>query len=120
MKPKTALARTYRRLRLERQPKGDGTVCWMVLDESDSGTGVFGDEADGRDHYEKTVMFRALELLDPEYDWHELDWHELKGTAAERVEAMLAWRGEIEKARAETEGFHALVRMFAASAGKGS
>lgn len=112
MKPKTALSRAYKELRLERQPKPDGAVCWMVLDRTDSGNGVYGDEEAGRRHYEKCVMFRALACIDGEYDWHEHDWHTLDGPAAERVAKMVEWRAEHEEAMAEVAGYRALVHLM--------
>lgn len=111
MKPETAIRRARAAYRLERRDSADG-ICWMVLDATNSGNGVYGEEADGRNHYEKTIMFRALEMLDSEYDWHDFDWHRLSGSAETRVAQMLEWRKEQEEARAAVEPYHALVRAM--------
>lgn len=120
MKPKTAIARAYKELRLVRDDRTDGTTCWWVYDASNNGTGVFGGEEDGQRHYEKSVMFRALAMIDSDYDWHDLDWHTLSGPADARVMQMVEWRAEQEKAAAEVEGFRALMHLARAAVVRGS
>lgn len=83
----------------------------MVFDATNSGNGVYGDEARGRDHFEKSVMFCALEMMDPEYDWHEHDWHTLTGPAEQRVAKMLEWRAEYEQACRDVAPYRALVSL---------
>lgn len=119
MEPKTALKTAYKELRLEERTGQIEGTCWMVLDTTNSGSGIFGDEAAGRSHYEKCVMFQALDMIDPEYDWHMHDWHTLDGPATERVAQMLEWRREQEEARAEVEGIHALAAMMVRASKKG-
>lgn len=111
VKPETAIRRARAAYRLERRDGADGT-CWMVLDATNSGNGVYGDELAGFNHYQKTIMFRALEMIDSDYDWHEFDWHMLDGAAETRVAQMLAWRAEEEEARASVEPYHALIRAM--------
>jgi hypothetical protein len=103
-----------RRYRLEARPTADGSgqTAWMVLDRTNSGSGVYGDEIAGRSNYEKHIMFRALEALDHKHDWHEYDWHTLTGTAENRVRQMLAWRTEQEAAAREVAGIRALVHLM--------
>jgi len=115
MKPKTAVARAYKELRLQREDRPDGETCWWVFDADNDGQGVFGTEEDGQRHYEKSVMFRALARIDPEYDWHELDWHTLTGPAGERVDQMVEWRREQEEAAKEVEGYRALMHLARAA-----
>lgn len=115
MKTKTAVARAYKELRLVRDDRPDGETCWWVYDRADSGQGIYGDEEAGRKHYEKSVMFLALEMVDKEYDWHELDWHTLDGPALERVEKMVEWRREQEEAEADLEGYRALFDLARAA-----
>jgi hypothetical protein len=115
MTPATAVKRARARWRLERQDRPNGETCWMVLDRTNSGHGIYGDEAAGRAEYEKHIMLRALEMIDPEHDWHEYDWHTLTGPIEERVARMLAWRAECEKARAEVLAVDVLVRALVRS-----
>ena len=85
MSPQSALRRARRELRLVRgEDSRDGQPCWMVYDLHNNGRGIYGDEAKGQDEYQKRLMFRALELIDPEHDWHEYDWHLLSGPAADQ------------------------------------
>lgn len=115
------VARLRREWRLERRGPdrrhtGTDDPCWMVLDRTNSGHGIYGDEAAGQSHYEKHIMFRALEALDPKHDWHEYDWHTLTGPAEDRVRQMLAWRAESEDAAREVAGINALVHLICRSA----
>jgi len=84
----------------------------MTLDDTNSGSGVPGDETRGKDNYEKIVMFKALELYDPGHDWHEYDWHLLKGPAEERCAALIARRKECEQARTEIDPILAMARAM--------
>ena len=72
--------------------------------------GIYGDEAKGQDEYQKRLMFRALELIDPEHDWHGYDL--LSGPAADRVTAMLERRRECEAASADVDAWTALARAM--------
>ena len=93
--PQSALRRARRELRLVRgEDSRDGQPCWMVYDLHNNGRGIYGDEAKGQDEYQKRLMFRALELIDPEHDWHEYDWHLLSGPAADQesgIPLMAKW-----------------------------
>lgn len=102
-----AVASARRAFRLE--PK-EGGALWMVVDKrTGGGNGVRGDEAAGRDHFEKRVMFRALQSIDRKHDWHGYDWHLLSGPAEERVAELLRQRAEIEAARASIDPFTRLI-----------
>lgn len=80
--------------------------------------GIYGDEAKGQDEYQKRLMFRALELLNSEHDWHDYDWHLLSGPAADRVVALLERRREFEAASAEGDAWTALARAMVRQAGR--
>ncbi len=110
MKRKKAVERARTALRLEPRWTEHG-YCWMVLDATNSGNGVYGDELRGQDHYEKSVMFFALKLIDPKYDWHEHDWHTLSGPAEQRVSKMLEWQEEYEQACRDVAPYRALVDL---------
>ncbi len=110
MTPATAIAKCRKRYRLVKSERAHETY-WMVLDETNSGSGRPGTEAQGKSEYEKTIMFRALELIDPDHDWHEYDWHTLEGPAEERVARMMTWRADCDKAAAECAGIQALVGL---------
>lgn len=115
MKPQTAVARARKLYRLEAHNNPDGETSWLVLDKSNSGAGVYGDEAKGRDHYERVIMFHALKLLDAEHDWHAYDWHSLSGSAENRVANMLAWRDQRDNGAAEQSSFQALINLVLGS-----
>ena len=116
--PQSALRRARRELRLVRaEDSRDGQQCWMVY-RGNNGRGIYGDEAKGQDEYQKRLMFRALELIDAEHDWHEYDWHLLSGPAADRVAALLERRRGGEAASAEVDAWTALARAMVRQAGR--
>lgn len=111
-----AVKNARRAYRLERSDKFDSPT-WLVIDKrTGCGNGVKGDEAAGRDHFEKRVMFRALQSIDRKHDWHAYDWHLLSGPAEARVAELLRQRAEIEEARANLDPFVRFAHAFCRSA----
>lgn len=110
------VANARKAYRLERRDEGK-TTLWMVIDRrTGGGNGVRGDEATGRDHFEKRVTFRALQAIDRKHDWHAYDWHLLSGPAEGRVAELLRQRAEIEEARANLDPFVRFAHAFCRSA----
>lgn len=116
MPPETAIRRARNGLRLKREPRDDGSVCWMVYDRKGNGRGIRGDQAAGQDEYEKQVMFRALALIDPGHDWHEYDWHLLTGPAEERVHTLIERCSECDAAERDCAAIRALVHLVCRNA----
>lgn len=112
MTPQTAIAKCRKRYRLEPRVHSDGQTYWMVLDEANSGSGRPGTEAEGNAEYEKVIMFRALELIDPDHEWHDYDWHTLEGPAEDRVAQMMTWRADCDKASSTRDGIVALASLM--------
>lgn len=105
--------------RLDRRDDRDGTL-WMVIDRrTGGGNGIHGDEAAGRDHFEKRVTFRALYAIDRKHDWHAYDWHVLTGPAEDRVAELMRQRAEVEEARANIDPFVRFAHAFCRSAANG-
>lgn len=111
MTPEEAVNIASSKLKLIKKEE-NGVTMWWVLDENDSGSGYPGTKQDGEKHYNKEVMFVALDILDSDHDWHEYDWHTLDGSALQRVQMMMQWRAEFESARSHTDFFSAVANSL--------